>query len=169
MTSNRRGQIISIVLVLVTVMSLLSSVSFAEGDVDACSHSSTYKEWSGCDWSEYCSDCGALIRTGTTHTYEYTPWEYRTVNSHMRKGTCTVCGATTTASGNHRRKTVYEEYDESQHTTYIYCTICSSVIGDVTYEDHTLTYGDWTVFSDEHTCLKFSQELVGISSNITES
>ena len=154
MRNKRSRPAAAALLVLLAVMFCLSTAFHAEGD-GVCYHDSTYTSWSGCDWSEYCSSCGALIRSGTTHSYVYTPWEYRTVNSHIRRGTCSVCGATTTASGNHTRKTCYEEHDSAQHGRYLYCTTCYSVIGSVELEDHEFSYGGWTVFSEDlHTRTK---------------
>lgn len=59
------------------------------------SHGSTYTTWNGCNWYEYCRDCGQLMDSGTSHSYSYGGWEYYNSSRHRRTGTCTSCGATT--------------------------------------------------------------------------
>lgn len=113
-----------------------------------CNHPSTYITWSGCSWYEYCRNCGELVDSGTSHTYEYGEWTYSTSTRHVRTGTCTKCGAATTERGNHVRSTKYDPYDDSRHSKYTWCELCRTKLGTETLEDHTLTSGNWESFSD---------------------
>ena len=69
---------------------------------DVCDHSDTYRNRSGCDWSEYCSDCGEYLSSGTSHgSYSYGAWEYSSTSRHRRYYSCDDCGYSTTEYGSH--------------------------------------------------------------------
>ena len=61
--------------------------------VEPCYHNSTHTEWNGCNWYEYCDDCGALVDSGTSHSYSYGSWTYYNSSQHSRTATCTRCGS----------------------------------------------------------------------------
>ena len=42
---------------------------------EVCYHDDTYTTWDGCDWTEYCSDCGEYMDSGTSHGSAYTEWD----------------------------------------------------------------------------------------------
>ena len=79
------------------------------------SHGSTYTTWSGCHWYDYCRDCGELMDSGVSHSYSYGSWEYYNTTRHKRTGTCTSCGATTTDYGNHSKRNTAVPYNSTQH------------------------------------------------------
>lgn len=108
-----------------------------------CYHPFTSTSWSGCNWYEYCTICGEIVDSGTTHNYSYGSWSYYNTTRHKRTGTCTRCGATTTGYGNHTTTTKYDPYNAAQHEKYSYCSVCNSRIGTATKENHTFTYGSW--------------------------
>lgn len=125
------------------------------GYTKACSHSSTYTNRSGCDWYEYCSDCGALVDSGMEHNYSYGNWKYYNSSRHSRTGTCTSCGSTTTTYGFHSTRTIYEPYDSPQHSYGRYCSVCGSYIGALSYASHSFSYGAWSSYTDsQHRRLK---------------
>ena len=113
-----------------------------------CDHTSTYIRWNGCRWYEYCYDCGELVDSGTSHTYEYGDWEYYSSTRHVRTGTCTRCGATTTERASHVKTTKYDPHDDNQHSKYTWCASCRSKLGTETLENHTLTSGSWENYSE---------------------
>ena len=116
--------------------------------VEPCYHSSTHTEWNGCNWYEYCDDCGALVDSGTSHSYSYGSWTYYNSSQHSRTATCTRCGSTTTSYGSHSTTTRYNTYTSTQHKVQKYCSTCSSYIGSATYESHSFAYGDWQDYSE---------------------
>ena len=116
--------------------------------VEPCYHNSTHTEWNGCNWYEYCDDCGALVDSGTSHSYSYGSWTYYNSSQHSRTATCTRCGSTTTSYGSHSTTTRYNTYTSSQHKVQKYCSTCSSYIGSATYESHSFTYGDRQDYSE---------------------
>lgn len=107
------------------------------------SHGSTYTTWSGCHWYDYCRDCGELMDSGVSHSYSYGSWEYYNTTRHRRAATCTSCGETTYDYGNHSKKNTAVPYNSTQHKYGSYCATCQSFIGSVSYQDHTFTYGSW--------------------------
>ena len=117
--------------------------------VEPCYHYSTYTEWNGCNWYEYCDDCGALVDSGTSHSYSYGSWTYYNSSQHSRTATCTRCGSTTTSYGSHSTTTRYNTYTSTQHKVQKYCSTCGSYIGSATYESHSFAYGDWQDYSSE--------------------
>ena len=116
--------------------------------VEPCYHSLTHTEWNGCNWYEYCDDCGALVSSGTSHSYSYGGWTYYNSSQHSRTATCTRCGSTTTSYGSHSTTTRYNTYSSTQHKVQKYCSACSSYIGSASYESHSFTYGDWQDYSE---------------------
>lgn len=116
--------------------------------VEPCYHSSTHTEWNGCNWYEYCDDCGALVNSGTSHSYSYGSWTYYNSSQHSRTATCTRCGSTTTSYSSHSTTTRYNTYSSTQHKVQKYCSACSSYIGSAAYESHSFTYGDWQDYSE---------------------
>lgn len=116
--------------------------------VEPCYHYSTYTEWNGCNWYEYCDDCGALVDSGTSHSYSYGSWTYYNSSQHSRTATCTRCGSTTTSYSSHSTTTRYNTYTSTQHEVQKYCSACSSYIGSTAYESHSFTYGDWQDYSE---------------------
>lgn len=111
------------------------------------SHGSTYTTWSGCNWYEYCNDCGQLMDSGVSHSYSYGSWQYYSTSQHRRTGTCTSCGATTYSYGSHSKTAKYSPYNSTQHSYGQYCATCASYVGSVTYANHTFTYGAWQNYS----------------------
>lgn len=119
------------------------------------SHGSTYTTWSGCNWYEYCRDCGQLMDSGVSHSYSYGSWTYYNSSRHSRTGTCTSCGATTTSYGYHSTSTQYSPYSSTQHSYGSYCSICGSYVGSVSYASHSFSYGSWQNYSgSQHRRLK---------------
>ena len=115
--------------------------------VEPCYHSSTHTEWNGCNWYEYCDDCGALVNSGTSHSYSYGSWTYYNSSQHSRTATCTRCGSRTTSYGNHSTTTRYNTYTSTQHKVQKYCSTCGSYVGSTTYESHDFSYGSWQNYS----------------------
>ncbi len=112
------------------------------------SHGSTYTEWSGCDWYEYCNDCDELMDSGTSHgSYSYSAWEYYNTSRHRRYYSCDDCGDGSYTYGYHSTTTEYTSYSSSQHTVGSYCATCNSYVGSESYESHDLTYGSWSKYS----------------------
>lgn len=63
------------------------------GGDTSCSHRDTSLEWDGCDWYEYCDDCGDLVDSGTSHGQTvYGDWEYDSSSQHRRHASCEDCG-----------------------------------------------------------------------------
>ena len=119
------------------------------------SHGSTYTTWSGCNWYDYCRDCGKLMASGVSHSYSYGSWEYYNTSQHRRTGTCTSCGATTYSYGNHSSTAKYAPYSSTQHSYGQYCSACASYIGSVSYVNHSFSYGAWQNYSEtQHRRLK---------------
>ena len=116
--------------------------------MEPCYLCSTYTEWNGCNWYEYCDDCGALVDSGTSHSYSYGSWTYYNSSQHSRTATCTRCGSTTVSYGRHSTTTRYNTYSSTQHKVQDYCSTCSSYIGSATYESHSFAYGDWQDYSE---------------------
>ena len=120
-----------------------------------CYHSSTKTSWSGCDWYEYCRSCGELVDYGTSHSYSYGAWSYYSSTRHSRTGTCTSCGTTTTAYGNHSTTNKYTSYSSTQHRYGKYCSLCGSYVGSTTYGNHSFSYGSWSSYNGtQHRRLK---------------
>ncbi|NCC04728.1 MAG: hypothetical protein EOM37_11960 [Proteobacteria bacterium] len=119
------------------------------------SHGSTYTTWNGCNWYEYCRDCGQLMDSGTSHSYSYGGWEYYNSSRHRRTGTCTSCGATTYSYGYHSTSTQYSQYSSTQHSYGSYCSTCASYVGSVSYANHNFSYGSWQNYNGtQHRRLK---------------
>lgn len=117
-------------------------------DNSVCYHTSTYTTWSGCNWYKYCSSCGALVSSGTSHgTYVYGAWTYYSSTQHRRSYTCSDCGQGSYSYGYHSTSTKYAQYSSSQHSVGNYCATCGSYIGSLTYESHNFTYGAWSNYS----------------------
>lgn len=113
-----------------------------------CYHTSTYTTWSGCNWYKYCSSCGTLVNSGTSHgTYVYGAWTYYSTTQHRRTYTCSDCGQGSYSYGNHSTSTKYAQYSSSQHSVGSYCATCGSYVGSLTYESHNFTYGAWSNYS----------------------
>ena len=74
--------------------SLCGHYNSAYDQTTVCYHNSTYTTWSGCNWYDYCRDCGQLMASGVSHSYSYGSWQYYNTSQHRRTGTCTSCGAT---------------------------------------------------------------------------
>ena len=119
------------------------------------SHGSTYTTWNGCSWYDYCRDCGQLMDSGTSHSYSYGGWDYYNSSRHRRTGACTSCGATTYSYGYHSTSTKYSPYSSTQHSYGQYCSTCASYIGSVSYASHSFSYGSWQNYSStQHRRLK---------------
>ena len=119
------------------------------------SHGSTYTTWNGCNWYEYCRDCGQLMNSGTSHSYSYGGWEYYNSSRHRRTGTCTSCGATTYSYGYHSTSTQYSQYSSTQHSYGQYCSTCASYVGSISYASHNFSYGSWQNYNGtQHRRLK---------------
>ena len=119
------------------------------------SHGSTYTSWNGCNWYDYCRDCGQLMDFGTSHSYSYGGWEYYNNSRHSRTGTCTSCGTTTTSYGYHSTSTQYSPYSSTQHSYGSYCSTCGSYVGSVSYASHSFSYGSWQNYNGtQHRRLK---------------
>ena len=115
--------------------------------VEPCYHYSTYTEWDGCTWYEYCYDCGELVDYGTSHSYSYGSWTYYNSSQHSRTATCTRCGSRTTSYGSHSATTRYNTYSSTQHKVQKYCSTCGSYVGSTIYESHDFSYGSWQNYS----------------------
>ena len=130
---------------------------------DECDHSSTRKRWDGCDWTEYCRDCGEELDYGTSHgTYEYGAWEYYSRSRHRRIYACSDCGEGDYTYAYHTTSTSYGQYSSTQHTTSAYCSTCNTTIS-TSYSSHSFSYGSWQNYSSsQHRRLK-SCSLCGYS------
>ncbi|MBR3998127.1 MAG: hypothetical protein IKI93_07265, partial [Clostridia bacterium] len=121
---------------------------------DVCDHSDTYRNRSGCDWSEYCSDCGEYLGSGTSHgSYSYGAWEYSSTSRHRRYYSCDDCGEGSYSYENHSAAAEYSPSGSTEHKVSSYCSVCDSYIGSAAYESHNFTSGSWK-FHDEvrHRC-----------------
>ena len=113
------------------------------------SHGYTYTEWSGCNWYEYCNDCDQLMDSGTSHgSYSYGAWEYYNSSRHRRYYSCSDCGEGSYSYGYHSTTTKYTEYSSTQHKYGSYCSTCNSYVGSTSYANHSFSYGSWTKYSD---------------------
>lgn len=113
------------------------------------SHGSTYTEESGCSWYEYCRDCDELMDSGTSHgSYSYGAWEYYSTSRHRRLYSCDDCGEGSYSYKNHSVTTEYSPSGSTEHKVSSYCSVCDSYIGSATYESHNFTSGSWK-FHDE--------------------
>ena len=111
-------------------------------------HGSTYTEWDGCEWYEYCDGCDELVDSGTSHgSYSYGDWEYYNSSRHYRLYSCDDCGEGSYDYGYHSTTSEYSQYSSSQHKVGSYCSTCSSYIGSTTYESHDFSYGSWSNYS----------------------
>jgi len=120
-----------------------------------CSHSSTTTDWTGCIYTVVCTSCGAVLTSGTSHSYSYGSWSYYSATEHKRTGTCTDCGATTTSYGSHSTTTKYSQYSGAQHSVVHYCAACATNVGGTSYASHSFSYGAWSDYSDtQHRRLK---------------
>lgn len=112
------------------------------------SHGSTYTEWDGCDWYEYCNDCDELMDSGTSHgNYSYGAWEYYNTSRHRRYYSCDDCGEGSYTYGYHSTTTKYTSYSSTQHTVGSYCSTCGSYVGSTSYESHDFSYGNWKSYN----------------------
>ena len=113
------------------------------------SHGSTYTEWNGCDWYDYCRDCDELIDSGTSHgSYSYGAWEYYSTSRHRRLYSCDDCGEGSYSYENHSAAAEYSPSGSTEHKVGSYCSVCDSYIGSAAYESHNFTSGSWK-FHDE--------------------
>ena len=114
---------------------------------ESCDHSSTSKRWDGCDWYEYCDDCGDLVDYGTSHGRTvYDAWEYYSATQHRRYAYCEDCGEGSYEYASHTEAKTYEKYSSSQHTVTTYCPTCGGTL-DTSRESHSYTYGSWASYS----------------------
>ncbi|MBQ8186634.1 MAG: hypothetical protein IJ037_07150 [Clostridia bacterium] len=121
---------------------------------EVCYHYDTYRNRNGCDWSEYCSDCGEYLGSGTSHgSYSYGAWEYSSTSRHRRYYSCDDCGEGSYSYENHSAATEYSPSGSIEHKVGSYCSVCDSYIGSAAYESHNFTSGSWK-FHDEarHRC-----------------
>ena len=113
---------------------------------EVCDHRSTYRNWSGCDWSEYCSDCGEYLGSGTSHgSYSYGAWEYSGTSRHRRYYSCDDCGYSTTEYENHADKDNDGECDSCGYgmsyfsvTVPVVMMLAVSETGEVTAADNAV-------------------------------
>lgn len=126
------------------------------GGGSVCYHTSTRTTWSGCDWYEYCRNCGELVDYGTSHgTYVYGSWEYYNSSRHRRYYYCSDCGEGSYTYGYHSTTTQYSPYSSTQHSATSYCATCASYIGSTSYASHSFSYGSWQNYSGtQHRRLK---------------
>lgn len=118
-------------------------------DTTVCYHGNTTKTWSGCNWTEYCSDCGKYINSGTTHgSYSYDAWQYDSSMRHRRYYYCNNCNEGSYEYGDHAQNTRYAEYSSTHHSKGTWCDICNSYIGSVSYENHNIHTGNWNQYSN---------------------
>ncbi|MGM9681139.1 MAG: InlB B-repeat-containing protein, partial [Eubacteriales bacterium] len=101
----------------------------------SCNHSSTKTVWdTGCDWRKVCNTCGATVSSGTTHgPYTYGEWEYANTSEHKRTKDCNYGDYSTVEYESHSSSTVYYEYSETEHMKYLYCSVCSAIVGTTYY------------------------------------
>ena len=118
------------------------------GYTDVCYHYSTYTDWNGCYWYEYCWDCGTLVDYGVSHGVTvYDDWEYYTSSQHRRYAYCRDCGEGSYQYASHSSTTRYNTYTSTQHKVQKYCSTCGSYVGSTTYESHDFSYGSWQNYS----------------------
>lgn len=111
-------------------------------------HGSTYTEWDDCDWYEYCRDCDELLDEGTEHgDYAYDDWEYYTSSKHRRYYYCEICG------GDDGYDTEYHdtdtEYSAYSSEQHEVIEYCYDCDSEIDayYDDHSLSYGSWSNYS----------------------
>ncbi len=111
-------------------------------------HGSTYTEWDDCDWYEYCRDCDELLDEGTEHgDYAYDDWEYYTSSKHRRYYYCEICG------GDDGYDTEYHdtdiEYSSYDSEQHEVIEYCYDCDSEIDsyYDDHSLSYGSWSNYS----------------------
>ncbi|MDD3229291.1 MAG: hypothetical protein PHE09_08740 [Oscillospiraceae bacterium] len=132
-----------------------SGGSGSGGGSTVCYHTSTRTTWSGCDWYEYCRNCGELVDSGTSHgTYVYGSWEYYNSSRHRRYYYCSDCGEGSYTYGYHSTATNYAQYSTTQHSVTSYCATCDTNIS-TSYASHSFSYGSWQNYSGtQHRRLK---------------
>ncbi|MDD4510973.1 MAG: hypothetical protein PHY23_08755 [Oscillospiraceae bacterium] len=125
------------------------------GGSSTCYHTSTRTTWSGCDWYEYCRNCGELVDSGTSHgTYVYDSWEYYSSTRHRRYYYCSDCGEGSYTYGSHSTSTRYSQYSSTQHSVSSYCSTCATTIS-TSYTSHSFSYGSWQNYNGtQHRRLK---------------
>lgn len=107
----------------------------------SCPHSATTQTFiTSCDWQRVCNNCGAVTSTGTTHgPYSYLAWEYYSMSQHMRYKSCNHGDYSVAQYQGHSLSTKFEQYTDSQHKYYSYCSVCDSIVGSKNTEAHSFT------------------------------
>ena len=107
----------------------------------SCPHSATTQTFiTSCDWQRVCNNCGAVTSTGTTHgPYSYSAWEYYSMSQHMRYKSCNHGDYSVAQYQGHSLSTKFEQYTDSQHKYYSYCSVCDSIVGSKNTEAHSFT------------------------------
>ncbi len=107
-------------------------------------HGYTETDWNGCEWTEYCEDCGEVFDEGVDHArFTYDDWEYYSSTRHRRFYGCPDCGEGDYEYDYHSTSTEYSQYSSTQHEEREYCEDCSTTV-DSSYESHSFSYGTWT-------------------------
>jgi|GEM_PF-1732769 len=120
-------------------------------DTTICYHTSTTTQWlTSCRWQEVCSNCGAVVSSGTSHgPYTYGSWTYCSLSQHRRSYTCSYGDSGTYYEyGSHLLTTKYEQCDSTQHSVRSYCSTCGSYVGSTVYANHSFTYSEWTPYNE---------------------
>ena len=108
------------------------------GYSDICYHDYTDIDWNGCEWEEYCEDCGEVLDYGIEHGSTYTEWDGCEWYEY-----CRDCDELMDYGDDHGYYT-YTEWDGCEW--YEYCDGCDELVDSGT--DHgSYSYGAWEYYN----------------------
>ncbi len=108
------------------------------GYSDTCYHDYTDIDWNGCEWEEYCEDCGEVLDYGIEHGSTYTEWDGCEWYEY-----CRDCDELMDYGDDHGYYT-YTEWDGCEW--YEYCDGCDELVDSGT--DHgSYSYGAWEYYN----------------------
>ena len=105
---------------------------------DTCYHDYTDIDWDGCEWEEYCEDCGEVLDSGIDHGSTYTEWDGCEWYEY-----CRDCGELLDYGNEHGDYT-YTEWDGCEW--YEYCDGCNELV-DYGTDHGSYEYGDWEYYN----------------------
>ena len=108
------------------------------GYSEICYHDYTDIDWYGCEWEEYCEDCGEILDYGIEHGSTYTEWDGCEWYEY-----CRDCDELMDYGDDHGYYT-YTEWDGCEW--YEYCDGCDELVDNGT--DHgSYSYGAWEYYN----------------------
>ncbi len=108
------------------------------GYSEICYHDYTNIDWNGCEWEEYCEDCGEVLDYGIDHGSTYTEWDGCEWYEY-----CRDCDELMDYGDDHGDYT-YTEWDGCEW--YEYCDGCDELVDSGT--DHgSYSYGAWEYYN----------------------